>query len=159
MHSLYVLNCVCICLFVCPHMSMSTLYSHTQEVLSTSSQPSCACAVCLLCPGEGGAVRPRAGLIGVKQASLKSHQRLGTLRETGNLLFGDFLQLHDSVCPCLSYCLSPYPSLLKSLITAQFPSALFLSHLLSTGFKHLLLITCIPHPRCSLSLGGIVFNV
>lgn len=147
---------------MCASVSMCTLYSYTQEALSPSSQPSCACAVCLLCPvsaGRGGAVSPRAGLIGVKQAPLKSHQSLGTLSETGNLLFGDFLQLHDSVCPCLSYCLSPYPSLLKSLITAQFPSALFLSHLLSAGFKHLLLITCTPHPRCSLSLGGIVFNV
>jgi len=85
-------------------------------------------AVCLVCPAGEGSLSPRAGLIGVKQATVKSHQRLRALSEAGKLLLGDFLQLHDSPCPCLSHCLSSYPSLLKSLITAQFPSSLFLSH-------------------------------
>lgn len=96
----------------------------------------------LLCPG--GCITPRASLIGFKQASVKSHQRLEMLSETGNLLLGDFLQLPDSVCPFLSYCVSQYPSLLKSLIAAQFPSALFLSCSLSLGFKHSLFIARSP---------------
>lgn len=87
----------------------------------------------MLCPVGG--ISPRAGLIGVKRAALKSHRRLEMLSETGNLLLGDFRQLLDCVCPCLFHCLSQYPSLLKSLITPQFPSALFLSHSLSVSFN------------------------
>lgn len=124
-------------------VSVFILYSYIGSPLA---QPSCARpSVCYVLQREGGgSLIPRAGLIGVKQASEKSHQRLGTLSETGNLLLGDFLQLHGSPCPCLSYCLSPYPSLLKSLIAAQFPSAPFLSPSLSVGFKHLLFITRTP---------------
>lgn len=88
----------------------------------------------LLCPVGG--ISPRAGLIGVTRAALKSHQCLEMLSKTGKLLLGNFRQLPDSVCPCLLHCLSQYPSLLKSLITPQFPSALFLSRSLSVGFKH-----------------------
>lgn len=95
---------------------------------------------CLLCPVGG--ISPRAGLIDVKRTALKSHQRLEMLSKTGKLLLGDFRQL--PVCPRLLHCLPQCPSLLKSLITPQFPSALFLSHSLSVGLKHWLFITPSP---------------
>lgn len=135
--------CVYLCVAVCICQSVCACLYCLPYIGSPLTQPSaimCMAVCCVL----GGCISPRAGLIGVKQASVKSHQRLEKLSETGNLLLGDFLQMLDSVCPCLSYCLSLYPSLLKSLITAQFPSALFLSHSLSVGFKHSLFITPSP---------------
>lgn len=128
-----------------------------------SSQPVLSRHVqgCLLCPVGG--TGPRAALIGVKRAALKSHQCPEMLSQTGNLLLGDFRQLLDSVCPCLFHCLSQYPSLLKSLITLQFPSALFLYRSLSVGFKHWLFITppppLMPSPSLllPLSVSAIVF--
>lgn len=122
------------------YQSVSMFILHPQH--RKSSHPALSHHVhgCLLCPGGGGCIRLRATLIGIKPALVKSHQRPEMLRETGNLLLGGFLQLLASVCRCLCYCLSLYPFLLKSLITAQFPSALFLSHLLSVGIYYLSLV-------------------
>lgn len=120
------------------------------EWLHTLLSPVRACLWCDVCIGSPltrssaimraavccvrwGGISPRVGLIGIKRAALKSHRRLEMLSETGTLLLGDFRQLLDSVCPCLFHCLPQYPSLLKSLITPQFPSALFLS--LSVAFQ------------------------
>lgn len=36
--------------------------------------------------GGWGSLSPRLSLIGVKQATVKSHQKVGKLSETGNLL-------------------------------------------------------------------------
>lgn len=141
---------MCLRVAVCIYQSVSMFILYPQH--RKSSHPALSHHVhgCLLCPGEG-CIRLRVGVIGIKPALVKSHQRLEMLSETGNLLLGGFLQLPDSVCHCLPYCLSLYPSLLKSLITAQFPSALFLSHLLSFDIYYLSLVL-LPSILLALSL-------
>lgn len=52
-----------------------------------------------------GCAGPRAGLIGVKQSSVKKPSEM--LRETGSLLLGDFLPALDSPRPHVSPIVSP----------------------------------------------------
>lgn len=123
---------VCACLYCIPYIG------------SPLTQPSAimCMAVCRPCPGARGGISPRAGLIGVKQASVKSHQRLEMLSETGSLLLGDFLRLQDfSVSPSVSLSLPiSLPLKISHRCSASICSP-FLSHSLSAGFKHLLFIT------------------
>lgn len=92
---------------ICKLLTACALTASVCEWLHTLPSPVHVCLWCDVCIGSPltrssaimstavccvrwGGISPRAGLIGVKRAALKSHQCLEMLSETGNLLLGDF---------------------------------------------------------------------
>lgn len=89
---------VCACLYCLPYIGRPL-------TLPSAIMCMAVCSVLWGGGGGGGCISPRAGLIGVKQASVKSHQRLEMLSETGNLLLGG-LPPNAGLCVSLSVLLS-----------------------------------------------------